>query len=283
MNFSVARGDTGPRVAEREADSPRRRALSALVLAPMVLGIAWAGGWAFTALVALAALIMAYEWDRLCRGEELGAVGATSAAVILIALVLGVGHVAYAFLALALGAGLVAALARLAGRHPLWAALGVVYVGLPCVSIIWLRAAPEAGRETILWLLALVWATDIGAYFVGRTIGGSPMVPRLSPGKTWSGLVGGIACAALVGAAAARVVEAPGVALLVILSAALAALSQLGDVAESSIKRHFGVKDSGRLIPGHGGMLDRVDGLMFATVAGGALTLAGGASPLLWR
>ena len=283
MNSSVANGGTEPRRAEREVDSSRRRTLSALVLAPIVLAAAWAGGWVFTALIALAALIMAYEWDRLCRGQMLGAVGVTSAAAILLALALGgAGQVAYALLAAAVGAGLVAVVALIVGRHPLWSALGVAYVGLPCVSIIWLRASPEAGRETIIWLLTLVWATDIGAYLVGRAIGGPRMAVRISPGKTWSGLAGGMICAALAGAAVARLTGTSGIARLAMLSAALAVPSQLRDVAESSLQRHFGVKDSGTLIPGHGGVLDRVDGLVFAALGVGALTLVGGASPLLW-
>ncbi len=283
MNFSVASGGTGPPTAEPKRDTLGRRTLSALVLVPIVLGLAWLGGWPFTAMVALAALLMTVEWDRLCRAGAAWALAPVSAAVVLLALTLaGSGRVALALVAVALGIVLVAGLAPALGRRPLWPALGVLYVGLPCITIVWLRAAPDAGRETIFWLLALVWATDIGAYAVGRAIGGARLAPRISPGKTWSGLGGGIACAALVGALAAAASGGPGVVALAALSAGLAAVAQLGDLAESSIKRRFGAADSGHLIPGHGGILDRVDGLLFAALALGGLVLLAGKSPLVW-
>jgi phosphatidate cytidylyltransferase len=258
--------------------------LSALVLAPIVIAAVWLGGWAWTSLVAVAAVLMASEWDRLTRGQGSGAPGVLYAAIAVLAVGLaGAGQFAAALLALAAGIAVVAAVAAAAGRRPYWLTLGIVYVGLPTIAMVWLRGAPVAGRETVLWLLALVWATDAGAYLVGRTVGGARLAPRVSPGKTWSGLAGGVACGALAGGLAALLTKSPGFAMLAALSAVLAVVSQLGDLAESWVKRHFGVKDTGTLIPGHGGILDRVDGLLLAAPAVAALSLFGGESPLLWR
>jgi phosphatidate cytidylyltransferase len=134
----------------------------------------------------------------------------------------------------------------------------------------------------LLWVLALVWATDTGAYIAGRRIGGAKLAPRISPNKTWSGLGGGIAAAALVGAVAALWLGTSSVWLLLGVSAALAIVEQVGDLAESAFKRRFGVKDSSDIIPGHGGVLDRVDGLLAVIVAVAGLSLAGGGSVLLW-
>ncbi|MEE8248520.1 MAG: phosphatidate cytidylyltransferase, partial [Alphaproteobacteria bacterium] len=151
------------------------------------------------------------------------------------------------------------------------------------IAIVWLRGAPPAGRETVIWLLALVWATDVGAYLVGRRGGGARLAPRVRPGQTWAGVGGGRAGGALAGGITAHITKSTGIGLLAALSAVLAVVSQLGDLAESRVKRHFGVKDTGNLIPGHGGVLDRVDGLLFAGPAVAALAILGGDSPLLWR
>lgn len=272
-----ASGAMGHRVADGGGDNLRRRVLSALVLVPVAVGAALLGGWAFTALVALAAALMAYEWARLCGGEGAGPLGVVGIGVALTALALaGADMFVPALAAMALGMILATALAAFAGRALLWPALGVVYITLPCVVLVWLRAAPEGGRETVFWLFLLVWATDAGAYFVGRGLGGPRLAPRISPGKTWSGLAGGMICGALAGAGFGLASGASRLGMLALLSALLAALSQVGDLAESWLKRNFGVKDSGTLIPGHGGVLDRVDGLLFATAGAGVLALAGG-------
>ena len=169
---------------------------------------------------------------------------------------------------------------RLCGGAPSWLAIGLVYIAAPCIALVWLRAEPH-GRETIIWLLAVVWATDIGSYFAGRRLGGPKLAPRISPGKTWSGLAGGVVCAAAVGLVAAAL---PGVAhpwRLAVTSALLALVAQGGDLWESMVKRRFHAKDSGALIPGHGGVLDRLDGLMAAAVVTAALVV--GEDMLAWR
>jgi phosphatidate cytidylyltransferase len=170
---------------------------------------------------------------------------------------------------------------RLVGWSPVWMAAGAVYIGLPVFAILWLRSQD---RETALWLMAAVWATDSAAYGAGRIIGGWKLLPSVSPNKTWAGLVGGAAGAAIVGAAMAAGFGL-GVApwLLASMSALLALVAQGGDLFESAIKRRFGVKDAGRLIPGHGGLLDRIDGLLAAAPAAAVLCLAFGGGVTVWR
>jgi phosphatidate cytidylyltransferase len=175
---------------------------------------------------------------------------------------------ALALLGLA-AAGLAASdgLAR-AGRGR-WQGLGVLYVGLPCIAIIWVRAQHEAGLATLLWLLALVSAVDTGAFAAGRLIGGPRLAPRISPKKTWAGLGGGVISAMLIGWIAAFWLGQPRWLPLILVSGVLAVVEQAGDLAESAFKRRFGVKDSSQLIPGHGGVLDRVDGLLAVSLAVG--------------
>jgi phosphatidate cytidylyltransferase len=153
-------------------------------------------------------------------------------------------------------------------------AWGVAYVGLPCIALTWLRADPAAGQTNILLLILVVWATDIGAYLAGRRLGGAKLAPRISPGKTWSGAAGGLFAAIFVGFCVA-----PRAALV---AAGLSIVAQAGDLLESGIKRHFGVKDSGWLIPGHGGLLDRLDGVLAASLLAAALAFGKGRGILIW-
>ncbi|WP_408606101.1 phosphatidate cytidylyltransferase [Elstera litoralis] len=137
--------------------------------------------------------------------------------------------------------------------------IGFPVISISCTCWVWLRVMPD-GREMVLWLMGVVWATDTGAYFVGRMIGGPRLAPTISPNKTWAGLIGGMAAAAGIAALIGSAVGGSGAVLA--LWGGLAVVAQTGDLAESALKRHAGVKDSGRMIPGHGGILDRVDGLM---------------------
>ena len=218
------------------------RVVSAAVLAPVVLWVVHAGTPFFEILVIAAAAIMAYEWNRLCSGLTGGR----------------------------------------SGGRAVWLASGVVYIGLPCLALLFLRATPEFGRETLFWLLAIVWAADTGAYAFGRLIGGPKLAPVISPNKTWAGLTGGIGLAALAGVGAALFLEKPDVLVLAGWSALIGAVSQGGDLVESWVKRHFKVKDTGSIIPGHGGMLDRVDGLLAAALAVAIINAAGQGSLLTW-
>ncbi len=256
----------------------RTRVLSALVLAPVVLGLTYFGGAAFDVMMLIIACLMAYEWNRMCCGGE-----TATNFIILVAILASVGIAGLAWISLVvtlLSAGLAfaitAVIEKSSPKRPLWLAAGVIYIAVPCNAVIWLRADPETGLATILWLLAVIWATDIGAYFAGRGIGGPRLAPRISPKKTWAGLAGGMIAAAAVGWATAAVLGLPNAPALIAFSIILALVAQGGDLLESAIKRHFKVKDSGNLIPGHGGLLDRFDGLMTAAPAVAAVALMGG-------
>ncbi|MEQ9518822.1 MAG: phosphatidate cytidylyltransferase [Parvibaculum sp.] len=266
--------------------SLRLRVISAAVLSPIVLGLVWWGGLPFLALLAIVGPIMVSEWASLIApdGEARAEVWGLSLAI-LIMLVglafedLGAGTV----LALAIVV-LTAAIALWRNKSPVRVLWGAAYVGLAVLAFAWLRTDPVYGLIALIWLLGIVWATDICAYFAGRSIGGPKLAPRLSPNKTWAGLIGGVVGAVLVGVLTGFWLETNSV-LLGLISGGLAVLSQAGDVTESSLKRRAGVKDSGALIPGHGGILDRVDGLMFAAVGAAliAFVRGGGAEGiLLW-
>ena len=157
--------------------------------------------------------------------------------------------------------------------RPLQRLLGVAYSLAAVIALLWLRHQPGDGRETIVWIIAVIWATDIGGYVVGRTAGGARLAPRISPGKTWSGLIGGMAWAALASALCGSVFGIGHTVTLALVGAGLAVVGQMGDLLESAAKRQAGVKDSGTLIPGHGGLLDRVDGLMAVLVVVAAVRL----------
>lgn len=164
--------------------------------------------------------------------------------------------------------------------HPVRRLLGIAYSLAAVLALLWLRHQPADGRETIVWIVAVIWATDIGGYVVGRAAGGAKLAPRISPGKTWSGLFGGMAWAAMASAACAWAFGLGHTVTLALIGAALAVVGQVGDLLESAAKRQAGVKDSGSLIPGHGGLLDRVDGLMAVLVVVAAVRLlAGGTWP----
>ena len=171
---------------------------------------------------------------------------------------------------------------RLCGWSLWWIVAGAAYIGLPVAALLWLRLGTGQDRETALWLLLVVWATDSAAYAAGRLVGGWRLMPTISPNKTWAGLIGGIAGAALVGAAAGAVLGLDA-RILAGAGALLALVAQGGDLLESAIKRRFGAKDSGTLIPGHGGLLDRIDGLMTAAPVAAVLCLVEGGGITTWR
>jgi phosphatidate cytidylyltransferase len=246
----------------------RRRVATGGTLLVVAIADVLLGGWYFAAFVIIAAILMADEWAELARLPDERAVKLVrlaAAAVPTVAIVLAMeGELGLGLAVLGFGAVAAAGAASLVATAPVdRAAFGVVYIGLPCVSLVWLRNGGEHGLQAVLWLLCTVWATDIMAYFVGRSVGGPRLAPAISPNKTWAGLAGGAAGAMAVGTA----IPLPGVGTLGAATAALmvALVAQAGDLFESHLKRRAGVKDSGRLLPGHGGLLDRVDGLLFAT------------------
>lgn len=263
-------------MAERDPGL-RLRVLSALVLAPVAVALVVVGGWSFVGLVVAVVALMALEWGRLSTtrfGPWYGRIAGTTALAIGVGacLLAASGQPKAALAVLLIGAALAGLLTGVIGGPGRWIGLGVGYVGLPALALIWLRALPEFGLSMVLWLLLVVWVTDTAAYFAGRRIGGPRLAPAISPGKTWSGLCGGIIGAALAGAGAAWMLDGTRLPQAAGLGAVLAIVAQAGDLVESALKRSAGVKDSGSLIPGHGGVLDRVDGLWFAAPA---LALAG--------
>lgn len=165
---------------------------------------------------------------------------------------------------------------RLTRRRPVARLVLILYSLAAVVALLWLRHQPAFGRETILWIVACVWATDIGGYFVGSYAGGAKLAPSISPGKTWSGLVGGASATAVVSALVGLAVGAGETLTLALTGVGIALVAQTGDLLESAQKRRAGVKDSGRLIPGHGGILDRIDGLIAALVFIALIRLATG-------
>ncbi len=271
MSTSGANGATGSRLAFRSLGNLATRVLAALVLAPAVLAAIYAGGWIFALAVTVAGFIGLYEWMSLVgvKGRDRLVIAGILCLAAVMGLVLLVG-LAEAMVVLGVWTAALLALAMVAGhRHFVLVGLGIPYVGVPLALIIWLREQPDAGFAIVLWLFLVVWATDIGGYFAGRAIGGPKLAPRISPKKTWAGLAGAAAAAAGVGALVAWHFQVPtaALALAAALGGVLAVVAQLGDLMESAVKRRFNAKDSGALIPGHGGILDRIDGLLAAAPA----------------
>jgi phosphatidate cytidylyltransferase len=243
------------------------RTISSATLIPVVLLDVWLGDIWFHLLVALLTVMMAYEWcnvvhDRSSAQFALHAAGALCGAFLVLALDWPGTLLVLAVISLASIAFTVLQKRKLC----VWVLLGVPYVGLPAMAFVILRGQTHAGMLTIMWLFVVVWAADICAYFAGRLIGGPKLAPRISPKKTWAGLWGAVAGGLAAGFGMGYWVGSTHMIVLVVLGGLLAIVEQLGDLFESALKRHYGVKDSGRLIPGHGGILDRVDGLVAATL-----------------
>ena len=272
----------------------RKRAASAALLLPAALLCIWLGAEAWTALVAAAVAVLAWEWVRLCGFSTRRLPGFAVPVCVLGAGTLAVADRYLAALGL-LGIGTLATwwLAERPGHAgraarraaPVaWLAFGVIYVGLAGISLIHLRGDLGAGRANVLFLFAVVWASDIGAYLVGRSLGGPKLAPAISPNKTWSGALGGLLSAVAAGLAAAYVMGGAGLTgRAALVAALLGLLTQAGDLFESWIKRRFHVKDTSSLIPGHGGLLDRLDGVLAAAPVAALLGVLLGGGHVLWR
>lgn len=266
-------GDTRP-PAEQASTKPEivKRVVSAAILAPIVLACAWAGGIWFALLVAVVIGLGGHEWSRLCDIE-----GPLS-----VALLIMIGPIlAIALVTGGTAAGLVvvvlAAISTFGGRktdNRVWPVVGVVYLGIPLIAILALRTSPQIGLEGLFFLLGVVWLTDIGAYASGRIIGGPRLAPSISPGKTWAGAIGGLILAVAGAYWGARFMVNPPPLGAIALAICLSLATQCGDLFESWVKRRFGKKDSGTILPGHGGILDRIDGLLFAAPVMAAITFA---------
>jgi len=242
------------------------RILSAVVLIAIVLPITWYGGLAFRLLCAAIGAAILYEWLHMSAGirrDHKTLLGLALAAVLV--LLVAAVPAFYVLSALVVAVAAAAALARVRGTG-MEAAVGLGYAGLSAVALALLRDDDAQGLWAILFLFAVVWATDICAYFVGRAVGGPKLAPAISPGKTWSGAIGGTAGGIVAGMAVAWYVGFADIA-TVMVCLILSVVGQVGDLFESSVKRRHGAKDSSNLIPGHGGVMDRVDALVAAAFA----------------
>lgn len=264
----------------------RKRVLTAAVLGPVALLCVWLGAHWWAALMALCVAGLAWEWVKLCGGSMRQLPGAVVAPAVLIAGAAAVlDQPALGLLILAAGAMVTwYAATRAVGARPLWLAFGVFYIGLAGVALIALRHDDLVGRDNVIFLFLVVWASDISAYLAGRSLGGPKLAPRISPNKTWSGAVGGLIGASAVGLGTALLLGPGGSpARMVLVSAVLGIATQSGDMLESWIKRRFGVKDSSGLIPGHGGLLDRLDGVLAAAPLAALIGVVSGPGVHLWR
>jgi len=275
-----------PEAAPRTPGGLLTRVVVGVALAGVAIAAVWAGGVAFTALVATACLLMSAEWSVMhgvARGFRL-------ASLVALAFVAGVtGYVSAldALIVLAASAGVIGLFMRGFDRkRAFWVSAGLLYCGLPMVALLWLRNIHD-GLLFVAFLFLVVWATDIGAFFVGRAVGGAKFAPAISPNKTWAGVFGGIGAAivgsqfysfTIIGLTSSIIpfngssrwsLEAAGTAILI------SATAIAGDLFESWLKRRAGVKDSGNLLPGHGGVMDRIDGLVPAAVVLALLVVSG--------
>jgi phosphatidate cytidylyltransferase len=245
------------------------RVLSGIVMAIAAVALTVAGPLPFAGLVLAVAIVVSWEWGRIVRNTDTDRILVSHIAGVTLALALtAFDQPALGMLALLIGTILVGLLSF--GMHSTFSSLGVVCAGLPGIALIWLRSDGDFGLWAVLYILISVVITDVGAYFSGRLIGGPKIWPRVSPNKTWAGLIGAIALTACVGYFFAIFCPVPASPVKLALGGVIIALvAQAGDFAESALKRHFGTKDASSLIPGHGGFMDRVDGLTTVAIAAG--------------
>jgi phosphatidate cytidylyltransferase len=260
-----------PQSVKAEAKPPKSemltRIVSALVLAAVALAAVVVSPWTFALLVIACGIAVAWEWGRLVRAREFDPIFFLQAgAVAAIAIFVTMSRPDLALLAVAIAiAGTVAL--GVASKTLGWSLAGLVYSVLPAWAMVWLRSDAALGATALLYLFAVAWTTDTASYAGGRLLGGPKLAPRISPRKTWSGLILGTLTPALVGYVFAVILDDSSAWRLALVSMAIAAACQIGDLGESAVKRRFGAKDMSGLIPGHGGLLDRIDGLLIAAIA----------------
>jgi phosphatidate cytidylyltransferase len=246
----------------------RLRVISAALLAPLILLAVYLGGLVYGAVVTGAVTLGFFEWLRLVDPDARPKI--VGIACSLLIAIMTVGSIFSPLFGALLGVVLTLVFFLIAARDndqkAGWAALGIPYMGGSGLALLAVRGDPDNGLALTFFLLVTVWGTDIGAFIAGRLIGGPKLAPSVSPSKTWTGLIGGMALASVLGYLAALSFGARHPAVALALSPTLAVVAQLGDLFESYFKRRSGVKESGDLIPGHGGILDRIDGLVFAGV-----------------
>lgn len=250
----------------------KKRAMAGAMLALVAMLILLSGQQPFALLVTAIALLMSWEWGRLIRNAEIDTPFVVHAGAVVLAILLAlVGLPALALAVLAVGSVVIVALEL--GRRSTLSAHGVFYVGLPSLSLVWLRGDEPYGFWAVMMLIGCVAATDTAAFFAGRHFGGPKLWPSVSPNKTWAGLLGGIAASMLAAALFSAAVPGTSLSRFLVLGACCGLVAQAGDLGESALKRLFKVKDTSSLIPGHGGFMDRMDGLVTAAAAAGVLAL----------
>ena len=243
------------------------RVLSALVLAPLALVVAWLGDWPFALFWGIAAIAVLWEWTTLVVGNRYRLMLSSCASAIAVAaLVAWRGREVTAILLVGLGA--LAATIFAPRERRFWITAGIGYAGTLLLAPLLLRADETYGFPAMVLLFAIVWSTDIFAYFAGRAIGGPKLAPAVSPKKTWSGAIGGAVGAVLVAVGISGWLGPLGKGTIAVIALLLSVVAQLGDLLESWVKRQFGAKDASQLIPGHGGVMDRLDGFWAAALAG---------------
>jgi phosphatidate cytidylyltransferase len=251
------------------------RILFGLFMAVIAVALTFGSPFWFAAVTCLMMMLAGREWHRMVRDPAQREAAdrrpihiqtaVTGATLLFAATVLLVTGSVIAVAVLAAGAVVAFVLARMRGDNPLWHAGGVLYVGLPVLALVGLKTLAPQGPQTVLGLFLIVWSTDTGALLFGKLIGGAKLAPKLSPGKTWAGTIGGSISAAIIFGLYIAVLDF-AVTKAVLFALAFSVVAHLGDLFESWVKRHFGLKDSGGLIPGHGGALDRVDSLLACSV-----------------
>jgi phosphatidate cytidylyltransferase len=251
------------------------RVVSSAVLAPLAIIAAYFGGTAFLAFWTVAALVVLWEWDALiCAHDKNPVLTIGSVAIVGACALAALDRSGLAILFLALGMMGVATLASRVRRA--WCAGGVIYAGTILIAPVLLRHDATLGFAALLFLFAVVWGTDIAAYFVGRAFGGPKLMAQVSPNKTWSGALGGAAAAVAGGVTVAHFTGIRSLVAVGVLALLLSVVSQAGDLFESALKRRFHVKDASNLLPGHGGLMDRLDGFVMAAAAAAVIGVARG-------
>ena len=271
----MAGADQPLRVGASRGGELALRVGSALVLAPLAIATAYLGGWPFALFWGVAAVGVLWEWTSLVApGDQRSVLLAGGAALALAIALVSTTHILAALIVLAMGALAAAALAVAEQRA--WVAGGLPYAGALAMAPIVLRSDDEEGFVALIFLFAVVWTTDISAYFVGRAVGGPKLMPQVSPKKTWAGALGGLLAAVAVAIVVAKLASLTAWFAFAMLAVVLSLSAQAGDLFESFLKRRFGAKDSSRLIPGHGGLMDRLDGFVTASLAAALIGLARG-------
>lgn len=264
-------------IAAATARNLQERVVSGVVMVLVALALAYAGPVPFAVLIVGVGLVMSWEWGHLVRATIADLAFCVHATAVLTAIGLATGGQPQLALA-TIAAGTLAAAAVSRDKSPLLSAVGVPYVGLPAVALVWLRHDESNGFAAVIFLFLIVWTTDTMAFVFGRTIGGAKLCPSISPNKTWAGFLGGVASSAALAAAFAGVITGASSVRLGLIGLALGIIAQMGDLAESALKRTLGAKDASHLIPGHGGVMDRMDGVVTVALAAAAYALVWNAS-----